>query len=225
MVNFIMLQDVVVNFIFENNGIVIIQVNGEVYVMLKGKKVGMYMVIVMLGNNNISDLQLVIFVVDKVLVQVVLQILKDEIIGNGVDSVTLIVMVKDQFDNEVNNFLVIFSLVFLGFILILGVSNINEFGIVQVIFVGVVFGEKMVIVLLVNNGVSDNKIVYFIGDIVVVKIIELMFVLDSIIVGILQNSFGSVIIVIVVDNNGFLVKGVIVNFISNVVIVEMMNGG
>lgn len=225
MVNFIMLQDVVVNFIFENNGIVIIQVNGEVYVMLKGKKVGMYMVIVMLGNNNISDLQLVIFVVDKVLVQVVLQILKDEIIGNGVDSVMLIVMVKDQFDNEVNNFLVIFSLVFLGFILILGVSNINEFGIVQVIFVGVVFGEKMVIVLLVNNGVSDNKIVYFIGDIVVVKIIELMFVLDSIIVGILQNSFGSVIIVIVVDNNGFLVKGVIVNFISNVVIVEMMNGG
>lgn len=225
MVNFIMLQDVVVNFIFENNGIVIIQVNGEVYVMLKGKKVGMYMVIVMLGNNNISDLQLVIFVVDKVLVQVVLQILKDEIIGNGVDSVMLIVMVKDQFDNEVNNFLVIFSLVFLGFILILGVSNINEFGIVQVIFVGVVFGEKMVIVLLVNNGVSDNKIVYFIGDIVVVKIIELVFVLDSIIVGILQNSFGSVIIVIVVDNNGFLVKGVIVNFISNVVIVEMMNGG
>lgn len=225
MVNFIMLQDVVVNFIFENNGIVIIQVNGEVYVMLKGKKVGMYMVIVMLGNNNISDLQLVIFVVDKVLVQVVLQILKDEIIGNGVDSVMLIVMVKDQFDNEVNNFLVIFSLVFLGFILILGVSNINEFGIVQVTFVGVVFGEKMVIVLLVNNGVSDNKIVYFIGDIVVVKIIELMFVLDSIIVGILQNSFGSVIIVIVVDNNGFLVKGVIVNFISNVVIVEMMNGG
>lgn len=225
MVNFIMLQDVVVNFIFENNGIVIIQVNGEVYVMLKGKKVGMYMVIVMLGNNNISDLQLVIFVVDKVLVQVVLQILKDEIIGNGVDSVMLTVMVKDQFDNEVNNFLVIFSLVFLGFILILGVSNINEFGIVQVIFVGVVFGEKMVIVLLVNNGVSDNKIVYFIGDIVVVKIIELMFVLDSIIVGILQNSFGSVIIVIVVDNNGFLVKGVIVNFISNVVIVEMMNGG
>lgn len=155
MVNFIMLQDVVVNFIFENNGIVIIQVNGEVYVMLKVKKVGMYMVIVMLGNNNISDLQLVIFVVDKILVQVVLQMLKDEIIGNGVDNVMLIVMVKDQFDNEVNNFLVIFSLVFLGFILILGVSNINEFGIVQIIFVGVVFGEQMVIVLLVNNGVSD----------------------------------------------------------------------
>lgn len=220
-----MLQDVAVNFIFENNGIVIIQVNGEAYVTLKGKKAGTYTVIVTLGNNNISDSQSVIFVADKVSVQVVLQILKDEIIGNGVDSVTLIVTVKDQFDNEVNNFSVIFSLVFLGFILISGVSNINEFGIAQVIFVGVVFGEKTVIVLLVNNGVSDNKIVYFIGDIAAVKIIELAFVLDSIIVGISQNSFGSVIIVIVVDNNGFSVKGVIVNFISNVAIVEMTNGG
>lgn len=124
-----------------------------------------------------------------------------------------------------NNFLVTFSLAFLGLTLTLGVSNTNEFGIAQATFAGVAFGEKTVTALLANNGASDNKTVHFIGDTAAAKIIELTPVLDSIIAGTLQNSFGSVITATVVDNNGFLVKGVTVNFTSNAATAEMTNGG
>lgn len=48
---------------------------------------------------------------------------------------------------------------------------------------------------------------------------------DSIIAGTPQNSFGSVITATVVDNNGFPVKGVTVNFTSRTNSAEMTNGG
>lgn len=108
-VNFTMPQDVAANFTLENNGIAITQANGEAHVTLKGKKAGTHTVTATLGNNNTSDSQPVTFVADKASAQVVLQISKDEITGNGVDSATLTATVKDQFDNEVNNLPVTFS--------------------------------------------------------------------------------------------------------------------
>lgn len=108
-VNFTMPQDVAANFTLENNGIAITQANGEAHVTLKGKKAGTHTVTATLGNNNTSDSQPVTFVADKTSAQVVLQMSKDEITGNGVDSATLTATVKDQFDNEVNNLPVTFS--------------------------------------------------------------------------------------------------------------------
>ncbi|MCV5868435.1 Ig-like domain-containing protein, partial [Escherichia coli] len=108
-VNFTMPQDVAANFTLENNGIAITQANGEAHVTLKGKKAGTHTVTATLGNNNTSDSQPVTFVADKASAQVVLQISKDEITGNGVDSATLTATVKEQFDNEVNNLPVTFS--------------------------------------------------------------------------------------------------------------------
>lgn len=224
-VNFTMPQDVAANFTLENNGIAITQANGEAHVTLKGKKAGTHKVTATLGNNNTSDSQPVTFVADKASAQVVLQISKDEITGNGVDSATLTATVKDQFDNEVNNLPVTFSSASSGLTLTPGVSNTNESGIAQATLAGVAFGEKTVTASLANNGASDNKTVHFIGDTAAAKIIELAPVPDSIIAGTPQNSSGSVITATVVDNNGFPVKGVTVNFTSNAATAEMTNGG
>lgn len=224
-VNFTMPQDVAANFTLENNGIAITQANGEAHVTLKGKKAGTHTVTATLGNNNTSDSQPVTFVADKASAQVVLQISKDEITGNGVDSATLTATVKDQFDNEVNNLPVTFSSASSGLTLTPGVSNTNESGIAQATLAGVAFGEKTVTASLANNGASDNKTVHFIGGTAAAKIIELAPVPDSIIAGTPQNSSGSVITATVVDNNGFPVKGVTVNFTSNAATAEMTNGG
>lgn len=224
-VNFTMPQDVAANFTLENNGIAITQANGEAHVTLKGKKAGTHTVTATLGNNNTSDSQPVTFVADKASAQVVLQISKDEITGNGVDSATLTATVKDQFDNEVNNLPVTFSSASSGLTLTPGVSNTNESGIAQATIAGVAFGGQTVTASLANNGASDNKTVHFIGDTAAAKIIELTPVPDSIIAGTPQNSTGSVITATVVDNNGFPVKGVTVNFTSRTNSAEMTNGG
>ncbi|HFJ9590530.1 TPA: Ig-like domain-containing protein [Escherichia coli] len=224
-VNFTMPQDVAANFTLENNGIAITQANGEAHVTLKGKKAGTHTVTATLGNNNTSDSQPVTFVADKTSAQVVLQMSKDEITGNGVDNATLTATVKDQFDNEVNNLLVTFSSASSGLTLTPGVSNTNESGIAQATLAGVAFGEQTVTASLANNGASDNKTVHFIGDTAAAKIIELTPVPDSIIAGTPQNSSGSVITATVVDNNGFPVKGVTVSFTSRTKSAEMTNGG
>ncbi|GCS73882.1 adhesin [Escherichia coli] len=224
-VTFTMSQDVAANFTLENNGIAITQANGEAHVTLKGKKAGTHTVTATLGNNNTSDSQPVTFVADKTSAQVVLQMSKDEITGNGVDNATLTATVKDQFDNEVNNLPVTFSSASSGLTLTPGVSNTNESGIAQATLAGVAFGEQTVTASLANNGASDNKTVHFIGDTAAAKIIELTPVPDSIIAGTPQNSSGSVITATVVDNNGFPVKGVTVNFTSNAATAEMTNGG
>ena len=224
-VTFTMPQDVAANFTLENNGIAITQANGEAHVTLKGKKAGTHTVTATLGNNNTSDSQPVTFVADKTSAQVVLQMSKDEITGNGVDNATLTATVKDQFDNEVNNLPVTFSSASSGLTLPPGVSNTNESGIAQATLAGVAFGEQTVTASLANNGASDNKTVHFIGDTAAAKIIELTPVPDSIIAGTPQNSSGSVITATVVDNNGFPVKGVTVNFTSNAATAEMTNGG
>lgn len=224
-VNFTMPQDVAANFTLENNGIAITQANGEAHVTLKGKKAGTHTVTATLGNNNTSDSQPVTFVADKTSAQVVLQMSKDEITGNGVDNATLTATVKDQFDNEMNNLPVTFSSASSGLTLTPGVSNTNESGIAQATLAGVAFGEQTVTASLANNGASDNKTVHFIGDTAAAKIIELTPVPDSIIAGTPQNSSGSVITATVVDNNGFPVKGVTVNFTSRTNSAEMTNGG
>ncbi|EKC9675062.1 TPA: inverse autotransporter adhesin-like protein YeeJ [Escherichia coli] len=224
-VNFTMPQDVAANFTLENNGIAITQANGEAHVTLKGKKAGTHTVTATLGNNNTSDSQPVTFVADKTSAQVVLQMSKDEITGNGVDNATLTATVKDQFDNEVNNLPVTFSTASSGLTLTPGESNTNESGIAQATLAGVAFGEQTVTASLANTGASDNKTVHFIGDTAAAKIIELTPVPDSIIAGTPQNSTGSVITATVVDNNGFPVKGVTVNFTSRTNSAEMTNGG
>ncbi|EFT6329690.1 TPA: inverse autotransporter adhesin YeeJ, partial [Escherichia coli] len=224
-VNFTMPQDVAANFTLENNGIAITQANGEAHVTLKGKKAGTHTVTATLGNNNTSDSQPVTFVADKTSAQVVLQMSKDEITGNGVDNATLTATVKDQFDNEVNNLPVTFSSASSGLTLTPGVSNTNESGIAQATLAGVAFGEQTVTASLANNGASDNKTVHFIGDTAAAKIIELTPAPDSIIAGTPQNRSGSVITATVVDNNGFPVKGVTVNFTSRTNSAEMTNGG
>ncbi|HCP1632876.1 TPA: Ig-like domain-containing protein [Escherichia coli] len=224
-VNFTMPQDVAADFTLENNGIAITQANGEAHVTLKGKKAGTHTVTATLGNNNTSDSQPVTFVADKTSAQVVLQMSKDEITGNGVDNATLTATVKDQFDNEVNNLPVTFSSASSGLTLTPGVSNTNESGIVQATLAGVAFGEQTVTASLANNGASDNKTVHFIGDTAAAKIIELTAVPDRIIAGTSQNSSGSVITATVVDNNGFPVKGVTVSFTSRTKSAEMTNGG
>ncbi|EFI4246912.1 inverse autotransporter adhesin-like protein YeeJ, partial [Escherichia coli] len=224
-VNFTIPQDVAANFTLENNGIAITQANGEAHVTLKGKKAGTHTVTATLGNNNTSDSQPVTFVADKTSAQVVLQMSKDEITGNGVDNATLTATVKDQFDNEVNNLPVTFSSASSGLTLTPGVSNTNESGIAQTTLAGVAFGEQTVTASLANNGASDNKTVHFIGDTAAAKIIELTAVPDRIIAGTPQNSSGSVITATVVDNNGFPVKGVTVSFTSRTKSAEMTNGG
>lgn len=224
-VNFTMPQDVAANFTLENNGIAITQANGEAHVTLKGKKAGTHTVIATLGNNNTSDSQPVTFVADKTSAQVVLQMSKDEITGNGVDNATLTATVKDQFDNEVNNLPVTFSSASSGLTLTPGVSNTNESGIAQTTLAGVAFGEQTVTASLANNGTSDQKTVHFIGDTAAAKIIELTAVPDRIIAGTPQNSSGSVITATIVDNNGFPVKGVTVSFTSRTKSAEMTNGG
>ncbi len=224
-VNFTMPQDVAANFTLENNGIAITQANGEAHVTLKVKKAGTHTVTATLGNNNTSDSQPVTFVADKTSAQVVLQMSKDEITGNGVDNATLTATVKDQFDNEVNNLPVTFSSASSGLTLTPGVSNTNESGIAQTTLAGVAFGEQTVTASLANNGASDQKTVHFIGDTAAAKIIELTAVPDLIIAGTPQNSSGSVITATIVDNNGFPVKGVTVNFTSNAATAEMTNGG
>ncbi|WP_407860322.1 Ig-like domain-containing protein [Escherichia coli] len=224
-VNFTMPQDVAANFTLENNGIAITQANGEAHVTLKGKKAGTHTVTATLSNNNTSDSQPVTFVADKTSALVVLQISKNEITGNGVDSATLTATVKDQFDNEVNNLPVTFSTASSALTLTPGESNTNESGIAQATLAGVAFGEQTVTASLANTGASDNKTVHFIGDTTAAKIIELTPDPGSIIAGTPQNSSGSVITATVVDNNGFPVKGVTVNFTSNAATAEMTNGG
>lgn len=224
-VNFTMPQDVAANFTLENNGIAITQANGEAHVTLKVKKAGTHTVTATLGNNNTSDSQPVTFVADKTSAQVVLQMSKDEITGNGVDNATLTATVKDQFDNEVNNLPVTFSSASSGLTLTPGVSNTNESGIAQTTLAGVAFGEQTVTASLANNGASDQKTVHFIGETAAAKIIELTAVPDLIIAGTPQNSSGSVITATIVDNNGFPVKGVTVSFTSRTKSAEMTNGG
>ena len=124
-----------------------------------------------------------------------------------------------------NNLPVTFSSASSGLTLTPGVSNTNESGIAQATLAGVAFGEQTVTASLANNGASDQKTVHFIGDTAAAKIIELTPVPDSIIAGTPQNSSGSVITATVVDNNGFPVKGVTVNFTSRTNSAEMTNGG
>lgn len=176
-------------------------------------------------ENGVKQTLIVSFVGDSSTAQVELQMSKDEITGNGVDNATLTATVKDQFDNEVNNLPVTFSSASSGLTLTPGVSNTNESGIAQATLAGVAFGEQTVTASLANNGASDNKTVHFIGDTAAAKIIELTPVPDSIIAGTPQNSSGSVITATVVDNNGFPVKGVTVNFTSRTNSAEMTNGG
>lgn len=218
-------NDVASKFSISNGGKGMTDSNGVAIASLTGTLAGTHMIMARLANSNVSDAQPMTFVADKASAQVVLQISKDEITGNGVDSATLTATVKDQFDNEVNNLPVTFSSASSGLTLTPGVSNTNESGIAQATLAGVAFGEKTVTASLANNGASDNKTVHFIGDTAAAKIIELTPVPDSIIAGTPQNSSGSVITATVVDNNGFPVKGVTVNFTSNAATAEMTNGG
>lgn len=218
-------NDVASKFSISNGGKGMTDSNGVAIASLTGTLAGTHTVTATLGNNNTSDSQPVTFVADKASAQVVLQISKDEITGNGVDSATLTATVKDQFDNEVNNLPVTFSSASSGLTLTPGVSNTNESGIAQATLAGVAFGEQTVTASLANNGASDNKTVHFIGDTAAAKIIELTPVPDSIIAGTPQNSSGSAITATVVDNNGFPVKGVTVNFTSRTNSAEMTNGG
>ena len=124
-----------------------------------------------------------------------------------------------------NNLPVTFSTASSGLTRPPGESNTNESGIAQATLAGVAFGEQTVTASLANTGASDNKTVHFIGDITAAKIIELTPDPGSIIAGTPQNSTGSVITATVIDNNGFPVKGVTVNFTSNAATAEMTNGG
>lgn len=218
-------NDVASRFSISNSGKGMTDSNGTAIASLTGTLAGTHMITARLANSNVSDTQPMTFVADKTSAQVVLQMSKDEITGNGVDNATLTATVKDQFDNEVNNLPVTFSSASSGLTLTPGVSNTNESGIAQATLAGVAFGEQTVTASLANNGASDNKTVHFIGDTAAAKIIELTPVPDSIIAGTPQNSSGSVITATVVDNNGFPVKGVTVNFTSRTNSAEMTNGG
>lgn len=218
-------NDVASQFSISNGGKGMTDSNGVAIASLTGTLAGTHMITARLANSNVSDTQPMTFVADKTSAQVVLQMSKDEITGNGVDNATLTATVKDQFDNEVNNLPVTFSSASSGLTLTPGVSNTNESGIAQATLAGVAFGEQTVTASLANNGASDNKTVHFIGDTAAAKIIELTPVPDSIIAGTPQNSSGSVITATVVDNNGFPVKGVTVNFTSRTNSAEMTNGG
>lgn len=224
-ITFTVPNDVASRFSISNGGKGMTDSNGVAIASLTGTLAGTHMITARLANSNVSDAQPMTFVADKTSAQVVLQMSKDEITGNGVDNATLTATVKDQFDNEVNNLPVTFSSASSGLTLTPGVSNTNESGIAQATLAGVAFGEQTVTASLANNGASDNKTVYFIGDTAAAKIIELTPVPDSIIAGTPQNSTGSVITATVVDNNGFPVKGVTVNFTSRTNSAEMTNGG
>lgn len=218
-------NDVASRFSISNSGKGMTDSNGIAIASLTGTLAGTHMITARLANSNVSDAQPMAFVADKTSAQVVLQMSKDEITGNGVDNATLTATVKDQFDNEVNNLPVTFSSASSGLTLTPGVSNTNESGIAQATIAGVAFGEQTVTASLANNGASDNKTVHFIGDTAAAKIIELTAVPDRIIAGPPQNSSGSVITATVVDNNGFPVKGVTVSFTSRTKSAEMTNGG
>ncbi|EFH9072169.1 inverse autotransporter adhesin-like protein YeeJ [Escherichia coli] len=218
-------NDVASRFSISNSGKGMTDSNGIAIASLTGTLAGTHMITARLANSNVSDAQPMAFVADKTSAQVVLQMSKDEITGNGVDNATLTATVKDQFDNEVNNLPVTFSSASSGLTLTPGVSNTNESGIAQATIAGVAFGEQTVTASLANNGASDNKTVHFIGDTAAAKIIELTAVPDRIIAGTPQNSSGSVITATVVDNNGFPVKGVTVSFTSRTKSAEMTNGG
>ncbi len=218
-------NDVASRFSISNGGKGMTDSNGVAIASLTGTLAGTHMITARLANSNVSDAQPMTFVADKTSAQVVLQMSKDEITGNGVDNATLTATVKDQFDNEVNNLPVTFSSASSGLTLTPGVSNTNESGIAQTTLAGVAFGEQTVTASLANNGASDNKTVHFIGDTAAAKIIELTAVPDRIIAGTPQNSSGSVITATVVDNNGFPVKGVTVSFTSRTKSAEMTNGG
>lgn len=218
-------NDVASKFSISNGGKGMTDSNGVAIASLTGTLAGTHMIMARLANSNVSDAQPMTFVADKTSAQVVLQMSKDEITGNGVDNATLTATVKDQFDNEVNNLPVTFSSASSGLTLTPGVSNTNESGIAQTTLAGVAFGEQTVTASLANNGASDQKTVHFIGDTAAAKIIELTAVPDLIIAGTPQNSSGSVITATIVDNNGFPVKGVTVSFTSRTKSAEMTNGG
>ncbi|HGU0733533.1 TPA: Ig-like domain-containing protein [Escherichia coli] len=218
-------NDVASRFSISNGGKGMTDSNGVAIASLTGTLAGTHMITARLANSNVSDAQPMTFVADKTSALVVLQISKNEITGNGVDSATLTATVKDQFDNEVNNLPVTFSTASSGLTLTPGESNTNESGIAQATLAGVAFGEQTVTASLANTGASDNKTVHFIGDTTAAKIIELTPDPGSIIAGTPQNSTGSVITATVIYNNGFPVKGVTVNFTSNAATAEMTNGG
>lgn len=69
---FFVLNDVVSKFLISNGGKGMMDSNGVVIVFLIGMLVGMYMIMVCLVNSNVSDVQLMMFVVDKDRVVVVL---------------------------------------------------------------------------------------------------------------------------------------------------------
>lgn len=224
-ITFTVPNDVASRFSISNGGKGMTDSNGVAIASLTGTLAGTHMITARVANSNVSDAQPMTFVADKTSAQVALQMSKDEITGNGVDSATLTATVKDQFDNEVNNLQVTFSSAFSGLTLTPGESNTNESGIAQATLVGVAFGEQTVTVSLANNGASDHKTVHFIGDTAAAKIIGLTPVPNSIIAGTPQNSTGSVITATVVDNNSFPVKGVTVSFTSSTNSAEMTNGG
>ncbi|WP_115933904.1 Ig-like domain-containing protein [Escherichia coli] len=145
-------NDVASKFSISNGGKGMTDSNGVAIASLTGTLAGTHMIMARLANSNVSDAQPMTFVADKASAQVVLQISKDEITGNGVDSATLTATVKDQFDNEVNNLPVTFSSASSGLTLTPGVSNTNESGIAQATLAGVAFGEKTVTASLANNG-------------------------------------------------------------------------
>lgn len=106
---FILLEDVKVNFMLSDGGKVIIDVEGKVKVMLKGIKVGAYIVIVLMIGGK-SEQLVVNFIVDMFIVQVNFNVIEDNFIVNNVGMIRLQVIVIDGNGNLLVNEVVIFML-------------------------------------------------------------------------------------------------------------------
>lgn len=106
---FILLEDVKVNFMLSDGGKVIIDVEGKVKVMLKGIKVGVYIVIVLMIGGK-SEQLVVNFIVDMFIVQVNFNVIEDNFIVNNVGMIRLQVIVIDGNGNLLVNEVVIFML-------------------------------------------------------------------------------------------------------------------
>lgn len=106
---FILLEDVRVNFMLSDGGKVVIDVDGKVKVMLKGIKVGVYIVIVLMVGGK-SEQLVVNFIVDIFIVQVNFNVIEDNFIVNNVGMIRLQVIVIDGNGNLLVNEVVIFML-------------------------------------------------------------------------------------------------------------------
>lgn len=94
-ITFFVLNDVASKFLISNGGKGMTDSNGVAIAFLTGTLAGTHMIMACLANSNVSDAQPMTFVADKDRAVVVLQTLKAEIIGNGVDETTLTATVKD----------------------------------------------------------------------------------------------------------------------------------